>query len=208
LADREEAMPATPGTDADVIDTLAGIDPGSALDAIRNRRPQAREQAQASYRALFAPEDFGTVSTTERFAVAAFVAGLHGDAQTAAFYAARLPAHGDLPGGIEAAVAAAKGQGPYGAYPAGPLSGEDAAGPTHRVKSGARQALGPRLAAAFDHMHLLVFHPRDAAPPALQALLDAGWSATDVVTLSQIAAFLSFQIRVIAGLRVLAGAAA
>ena len=63
------------------------------------------------------------------------------------------------------------------------------------------------LAAAFDHMHLLVFHPRDAAPAALQALLDAGWSTTDIVTLSQIAAFLSFQIRVVAGLRALAGAA-
>jgi uncharacterized protein YciW len=54
-------------------------------------------------------------------------------------------------------------------------------------------------------MHLLVFHPRDAEPVALQALLDAGWSTTDIVTLSQIAAFLSFQIRVVAGLRTLAG---
>ena len=43
-------------------------------------------------------------------------------------------------------------------------------------------------------------------PDALQALLDAGWSTTDIVTLSQIAAFLSFQIRVIAGLRVQAAA--
>jgi uncharacterized protein YciW len=41
----------------------------------------------------------------------------------------------------------------------------------------------------------------------MQPLLDAGWSTTDVVTLSQIAAFLSFQIRVVAGLRVLAGTA-
>jgi uncharacterized protein YciW len=54
--------------------------------------------------------------------------------------------------------------------------------------------------------HLLVFHPRDAAPARLQALLDAGWSTTDIVTLSQIIAFLSFQIRVAAGLRVLATA--
>ena len=54
-------------------------------------------------------------------------------------------------------------------------------------------------------MHLLVFHPRDAEPAALQALLDAGWSTTDIVTLSQITAFLSFQIRVVAGLRTLAG---
>ena len=65
-----------PGTDADVIDTLVGIKPGSALDAIRNRRPDARAQAQASYRALFEPEIPGEVSAAERFAVAAFVIGL------------------------------------------------------------------------------------------------------------------------------------
>ena len=52
---------------------------------------------------------------------------------------------------------------------------------------------------------MLVFHPRDAAPAALQALLDTGWSTTDIVTLSQIVAFMSFQIRVVTGLRVLAG---
>ena len=195
--------------DTDVIDTLVGIEPGSALDAIRNRRPQARDQAQASYRALFAPERAGGVAATERFAVAAFVAGLHGERETASFYAARLAESGasaELRGAIDAAVAAAEGQGPYGSFPPGPLSREDAPGPTHRVAAETRRALGRRLGAAFDHMHLLVFHPRDSAPAALQVLLDAGWSTTDIVTLSQIAAFLSFQIRVVAGLRVLAGA--
>lgn len=199
-----------PGTETDVIDTLAGIEPGSALDAIRKRRPAARDQAQASYLALFAPENPGGVTPTERFAVAAFVTGLHGRAETAAFYAAGLAVTGaspELRSAIDTAIAAAKGQGPYGSYPAGPLSREDTIGPIHRVAAEARLALGSRLAAALDHMHLLVFHPRDAAPAALQALLDAGWSTTDIVTLSQIAAFLSFQIRVVAGLRALAGAA-
>jgi CMD domain protein len=192
---------------ADVIDTLVGIEPGSALDAIRHRRSQARDQAQASYRALFAPEIPGGVTATERFAVAAFVTGLHGGAETAAFYAAGLAASAaspELRGAIDTAIAAAKGQGPYGAYPVGPLSREDTTGPIHLVAAETRAALGARLAAAFDHMHLLVFHPRDAAPAALQALLDAGWSTTDIVTLSQIAAFLSFHIRVVAGLRALA----
>jgi CMD domain protein len=199
-----------PRMDTDVIDALAGIRPGSALDAIRNRRPEARTQAQASYRALFAPESPGGVTATERFAVATFVTGLHGGAETTAFYAAGLAASGaspELRHAIDTAIAAAKGQGPYGAYPTGPLSRENTTGPIYRVAAEARRALGSRLAAAFDHMHLLVYHPRDAAPEALQALLDAGWSTTDIVTLSQIAAFLSFQIRVIAGLRALAGAA-
>ncbi len=199
-----------PQTDADVIDALVGIAPGSPLDAIRARRPEARAQAQASYRALFAPGDPGTVSVPERFAVGAFVAGLHGQTPIAAFYARGLADSGAAPAlrsAVEAAAAEAAARGPFGRFPAGPLSGEDTAGPVYRVAADARRALGPRLAAAFEHMHLLVFHPRDAAPPALQALLDAGWSTTDIVTLSQIAAFLSFQIRVVAGLGTLAGRA-
>jgi CMD domain protein len=199
-----------PGNDIDIIDALAGITPGSALDAIRNRRPQARDHAQASYRALFTPAEFGGISATERFSIAAFVTGLHGETAITEFYVGRLADSGasmKLRAAIAAATAAAKGQGPYGAYPAGPLSREDTTGPVYHVAAETRAVLGPRLAAAFDHLHLLVFHPRDAAPASLQELLDAGWSTTDIVTLSQIASFLSFQVRVVAGLRVLAGAA-
>jgi uncharacterized protein YciW len=53
------------------------------------------------------------------------------------------------------------------------------------------------------HAHAPVFHPRDAGAADLQKLLDAGWSTTGIVTLSQLVAFLSFQIRVVAGLRAL-----
>jgi CMD domain protein len=195
--------------DTDVIDTLVGIEPGSALDAIRRRRKQARDQAQASYRALFAPDTLGDVTAAERFAVAAFVAGLHGETETASFYTGRLVESGasaELCAATDAAIEAAQGQGPYGSFPAGPLSREDAPGPTYRVAADLSRVLGSRLAAAFDHMHMLVFHPRDAVPAALQSLLNAGWSTTGIVTLSQIASFLAFQIRVVAGLRVLAGA--
>ena len=194
------------GTDADVIDALVGITRGSPLDAIRARRPEARAHAQATYRALFAPEAPGSVTAQERFAVGAFVAGLHGATAIADCYAARLAESGVLAAlkeAVDAAVKEARTHGPYGRYPAGPLSREDTAGLSYRVGAATRRTLGPRLAAAFEHVHMLVFHPRDAAPAALQALLDAGWSTTDIVTLSQIVAFLSFQIRVVAGLRVL-----
>ena len=67
-----------------------------------------------------------------------------------------------------------------------------------------RRRPGERLAAAFEHIHMLVYHPRDAKAVSLQAMLDAGWSTTDVVTLSQLVSFLAFQIRVVAGLKALA----
>ena len=199
-----------PETTGDVIDALVGIAPGSPLDAIRARRPEARAHAQATYRALFAPHAPGNVTAQERFALGAFVAGLHGDAAIAAFYAEGLAATGPSAGlreAVDAAIAEASARGPYGNYPPGPLSREDVTGPAYRVGATTRRTLGARLAAAFEHVHMLVFHPRDAAPAALQALLDAGWLTTDIVTLSQIVAFLSFQIRVVAGLRTLAGRA-
>lgn len=194
-------------TPHDVIDTLVGIMPGTALDAIRARRPEARKHAQASYVGLLVPQEPGGVSLPERFAIAAFVAGLHGEAQTAAFYTEGLKSSGAsdaLRAAIAAQVDKAKAVGPYGHYPKGPLSVEDQAGPIHRVADDARAQLGARLTAALEHVHMLVLHPRDAAPPSLQAMLDAGWSTTDVVVISQLVSFLSFQIRVVAGLRVLA----
>jgi CMD domain protein len=197
-----------PGTDADVIDALVGIEPGSSLDAVRARRPEARTHAEASYRALFTPAIPGDVTPQERFAVGTFVTGLHGEAAISAFYAEGLSTRGASPSlrdAVDAAIAEARAPGPYGSFPPGPLTRENTAGPVYRVSPPARRVLGPRLVAALEHVHLLVLHPRDADPAALQALLDAGWSATDIVTLSQITAFLSFQIRVVVGLRTLAG---
>jgi CMD domain protein len=191
---------------SDVIDTLAGIAPGSPLDAVRSQRPQARLHAQASYDSLFTPLSDADASKLERFAIACFAAGLHGRPEMEAFYGSGLAAAGAsaaLQAAIGAAVTAARVEGPYGHYPKGPLSAEDKAGPVHRIAAPTRAALGVRLAAAFEHMHMLVFHPRDSAPPYLQALLDAGWSTTGIVVISQLVAFLSYQIRVVAGLRVL-----
>lgn len=189
----------------DIIDLLAGIEPGSQLDAIRARRVQARENAQKSYTALFEPADFAEVSRADRHAVAAFVAGLHGEPHAASFYLARLAgsAEPELVEAVKAEIIRGKTEGPYGAFPAGPLSAEDKSGLIHRVGEDVGRILGARLAAGLDHAHLLVFRPRDAGPAAMQALLDAGWSSTAIVTLSQLVAFLSFQIRTVAGLRTL-----
>jgi CMD domain protein len=192
----------------DIIDQLAGIEPGSHLDHLRARRPQARENAQKSYLALFEPEVPGRVTLQERYTVAAYVAGLHRQRDAAAFYLAglRKQVQPRIHAVVEAEIAAGRTKGPYGRYPDGPLSGENLDGPVHKISATSTAALGRRLSAALEHAHLLVYHPRDAAATSLQKLQDAGWSATDIVTLSQLVAFLSFQIRIVAGLRTLAAA--
>jgi CMD domain protein len=197
--------------DTDVIDGLVGIAKSSRLDAIRDQRPDARENAQKSYRALFAPAVAGGVGLASRFAVALFVAELHREASAISHYQAGYAAHGGRNEVAQAiALEARRGaaQGPYGRYPQGPLSIEDNAGPVYRVDPQYHPLFGARLSAALEHAHLLVFRPREASPEALQSLLDAGWTTDDVVTLSQLVAFLSFQLRVIVGLRALAATAA
>jgi CMD domain protein len=193
----------------DIIDTLAGIEPGSALDAIRARRLQARDNAQKSYLALFEPIDAGDFSLAERAAVAAFVTGLHGESPVASFYRAKLTTGAAaLVEAVDAEIAQAKTSGPYGAFPPGPLSAEDKTGLIYSVGADRKPALGARLAAALEHTHLLVFRPRDAASADMKALRSAGWSDTGIVTLSQLVAFLSFQVRVVSGLRTLSAASA
>ncbi|SDG58634.1 CMD domain protein, Avi_7170 family [Bradyrhizobium sp. Rc2d] len=190
----------------DIIDTLAGIEPGSALDAIRARRLQARENAQKSYLSLFEPIDVSEFSLVERAAVAAFVTGLHGESPVAAFYREKLAANVDgaaLLAAIQVEIERGQTSGPYGAFPAGPLSIENKAGLIYRVSAERKPDLGARLVAALEHAHLLVFRPRDAASADMKALLAAGWSSTGIVTFSQLVAFLSFQVRVVTGLRVL-----
>lgn len=192
----------------DIIDLLAGIDPGSRLDEVRALRPEARKNAQESYRVLFEAQDFDSVSALERFALAAFVSGLHRQKEASDFYATGLRRHGEqtIAAAVASEVSRGVTNGPYGTYPSGPLSSEDEAGLVFAVSSQARAVLGERLSAALEHAHLLVFRPRDASPQALEKLINAGWSTTGIVTISQVIAFLAFQVRVIAGLRAIRAA--
>ena len=106
----------------DVIDTLAGIAPGSALDAIRAPAPagaratRRRAIARCSSRTIA-----GDVTAAERFAVAAFVAGLHGEPADRGLLCRRAwprPARSaELRDAIDAAIA--RGQG--GRAPMAPI---------------------------------------------------------------------------------------
>lgn len=191
----------------DAVDTILGISPGSALDGLRRRRPVTRENTQASYLALFHPDALADADLTERFSVAVFVAALHGNQAAADFYGRGLEGAGTDPGLraalLEAAVSGAA-QGPYGEYREPGLRNEDRQGLRWTADPAVREAVGIRLAAALEHAHLLVFRPRESSPAALEALVEAGWSTTGIVTLSQLVAFLSYQLRVAAGLELLA----
>ena len=190
----------------DVIDTLVGVTPGSPLDAVRDGRKVARTHAQKSYEVLLTPAEPGDFSIAERFAVAAYVAGLHRVEPTAGFYRTGLLEHGGvaLAEAVAKAVEETLAEGPKGSYPPGPLSVEDTPAPSFAPSPAVAEALGPKLVAGFAHTHYLVFHPRDAAAERFAPLMAAGWSNDTIVSLSQLVSFLAFQIRVIAGLRVLA----
>lgn len=193
-------------TTQDVLDQIVGVAAGSGLDRIRRVRPVTRLNIQASYDALFDVGDQGGVSLRERLALAVFVTLLHDEAAGAEHYGSLLttqPDGGTFLDAIIRQARAARTEGPYGAYPAGPLSKEDVAGPVFGVEGADAQVLGQRLSALLAHAHLLVFHPRDATSAALAALQNAGWSTPEIVTVSQIVAFLSFQIRAAHGLRLL-----
>jgi CMD domain protein len=190
----------------DIIDRLAGVRPGGSVDALRRHRPATRDNAQASYDALFTVIDEAHATLAERAAVAQFVAVLHADEVAAAHYSALTRETGgdDLAGLVGDLAEAARTTGPYGDYPAeGPLAAEGVAGPRLALDDRARDELGDRLAAALEHAHLLVFRPRESSIAALAALADAGWSTDGIVTLSQLVSFLAFQLRVAAGLRLL-----
>ncbi|WP_017792378.1 alkylhydroperoxidase domain protein [Leucobacter salsicius] len=190
----------------DIIDALAAIQPGSPQALARDRRPEARTHAQGSFQALFVPANTADVSLAERAAVALFVARLHDQPEAAAFYGALLRETGGGPGLeplIVAEATSAAGAGPYGTFHADNKA-ESVDGPVYSVDSvEAAYALGDRLAAALEHAHLLVLHPRDASREHLGKLLEVGWSTTGIVTLSQLISFLTFQLRVAEGLRVI-----
>jgi CMD domain protein len=160
---------------ADVIDTALGIAEGSALDQLRARRPEARARTQSSYAVLFNPPDPGGLSPPERFAVALRVAELHEAPALAAHYRTRLA---DEAGG--AALAAAI----------------DAGAPNSGVTL--------RAAAMLAHAELAATNPSAASAAYLETLLAQGLTPAEIVTLSQIIAFVAYQVRVATSLSLIA----
>lgn len=187
----------------DIVDQIVGVTP--ALDELRRRRPVTREQLQASFDALFSPVSTVEVSQAERELIAAFATRLAGDTDaTGTFYADRaLAADPQRAAVVIAEASEAAVSGPFGAYTEVGLQGENTEGERYTPSAEVAEVLGERLSAALAHTHLLVFRPRESAADDIQRLVDAGWSADGIVTLSQLVSFLAFQQRVITGLKAL-----
>ncbi len=190
---------------ADVIDQIASVTP--ALDAVRRRRPDAREYAQKYFESIFEPIDDAPFAVADRWLVAAFATRLTADDATAAYYAgAAREAAPDLTDAVLAAAAASASTGPFGHYAEPGLRGENTDG--LRLAAADLPGFEPHLAAALAHAHLLTYRLRETDGLSHDRLVEAGWSADGIVTLSQLLAFLAFQQRVIAGLVVLKEVAA
>jgi alkylhydroperoxidase domain protein len=73
----------------------------------------------------------------------------------------------------------------------------------HYAGFGLADPTSERLTPALNFARLLTFSPVEASPASLRSLSQAGWSKEGIVTLAQLIAFVSFQSRLIAGLRLL-----
>ncbi|WP_181274598.1 alkylhydroperoxidase domain protein [Brevibacterium oceani] len=199
----------------DVINALAGIATGDPLDQLRDHRAQAKENAQLSFEALLEPEDPRGVSYRERYAVAAFTAGLLGSDSAEEFYRDLLRDEDEaaswsvaelLDEAVLALDSRAEVRGPYGIFESAALSAENVPGPWFTADAQSQETLGARLIAGLEFAHLLALHPRDSRPAHLALLFEAGWDEDGIVTLAQLVSFLNFQIRISTGLAALAHA--
>jgi uncharacterized protein YciW len=85
------------------------------------------------------------------------------------------------------------------------LNGDDAL--AAHYAGGAAPADDARWPAILRHVDLVTTRPKDATPADIAALRDAGVADPDIVRLSQLIAFVNYQVRVIAGLKLIGDAA-
>ena len=144
----------------DLLETIIGVVPGSALSALRALRPDIVRHTQGSHDVLLSPTDPGGLSLVERALIARRTAELSHHGALAAHYRTLHQQRGE-------------------------------------------PAAGPRCDAILAHVARVTTAPRTATPAALAALSSVGLSATDIVALTQIVAFVSYQVRAAAGLALL-----
>jgi uncharacterized protein YciW/dienelactone hydrolase len=159
--------------DQDVVDQVAGLDDGNATHALRHTREKVAAATQGSYDALFDAALPG-LTLGERLLVALYACRLTPAPELAGHYRARLA---DTPVDANALQAVDHGD-------------VDALADT-------------RLRAILRFTRTLIERPIEGDRDALLRLPAAGLATADVVTLAQLIAFLSYQTRLVAGVRAL-----
>jgi CMD domain protein len=170
----------SPTTTTDVVNAILGVDENSPIVALRNQKPTLVTELQNYYDALFLPEPESAAAfpLADRFVVAVRVASFTGSSAVADWYA-------------NLATSASV----------------DAETISRARETSVEWNGDSSLDAAIRHTDLLTTRPSESSPASLQALKDAGFSPAGIVSLSQTVAFVSYQLRLIAGLRALGGLA-
>lgn len=166
----------TPAPAIDVIDSILGIGSTGRIALIRQQKPQLAAELQAYYQSIFDPTESSAraLPLTVRHLVAVRVASFTRSAAVVDWYAALADTAG-IAGDVLARV-------------------KDIATPWTDASE---------LGAAIRHADLLTARPSDARRSDLQALKDAGFTPAGILSISQTIAFVSYQLRLIAGLRAL-----
>jgi uncharacterized protein YciW len=163
-------------TRVDVIDALLGPETASAVAGLRGAKPELAAQMQDYYDAVFepAPDSAEALSRSERWLIAVRTASHTGSASVVDWYR-KLARQGGVPD-EEISKAADVSQ---------PWTSDS------------------RISAIMRHVDLIVTHPVDSSRSDIEALQGAGLSPTAIVALSQVAAYVSYQLRLVAALRAL-----
>ena len=154
----------------DTVDRVVGLTPGQGTHATRHQRAKVVTATQGSEQALFDPALPG-LTLIERLCVALYACRLTPSDMLATEYGARLEQAGAEP----ALVAQV-------------------------LKADFSQSGTSRLSAMLRFTHALITDPVKADQSALLALKEAGLSTPEVVTLAQLISFISYQVRLAAGL--------
>jgi uncharacterized protein YciW len=154
----------------DLVDRLTGLQAGGGLHAVRHQRAKVADATQGSYDALFDPALPG-LPLIDRLLVALYASVLTPAPELAAHYRERLQHEG-----AEAALIAAV---------------------EHDTPE---KVQAPALRAILRFTRTLILDPVAGDRAALLTLPAAGVSTPAVVAVSQLIAFLSYQVRLVAGL--------
>ena len=168
----------TPDLHVDMVDHAAGLTAGGAIQQLREQRSKVVAATRGSWEALFSPALDG-LSLPERYLVALYACHLSGAPALAQRYHERNRVDGLDPALLALVERAERDDTLIGAIAT------------------------PREAALLGFVKRFVDAPHMGDRAAIAALADAGLSTAAIVALAQLAGFVSYQARLVAGLSAL-----